>query len=54
LLGRVLTTDEAYYFRDMVRKIASLCLSEPMLDANYKSVKANTYAWPAPVVHITH
>jgi Type ISP C-terminal specificity domain len=51
LLGRVLTTDEAYYFRDMVRRIASLCLLEPTLDANYTSVKASTYAWPAPVIH---
>jgi Type ISP C-terminal specificity domain len=48
LLGRVLTTDEAYYFRDMVRRIASLCLLEPTLDVNYISVKASTYAWPAP------
>lgn len=51
LLGRVLTTDEAYYFRDMVRRIASLCLLEPTLDANYALVKASTYAWPAPVIH---
>ena len=52
LLGRVLTTDEAYYFRDMVRRIASLSLLEPTLDANYVSAKANTYSWPAPVVHV--
>jgi Type ISP C-terminal specificity domain len=50
LLGRVLTTDEAYYFSDMVRRIASLCLLEPSLDANYASVKASTYTWPPPVI----
>jgi len=50
LLGRVITMEEAYYFRDMVRRIASLCLLEPTLDANYTSVKASTYDWPAMAV----
>jgi len=50
LLGRVITPDEAYYFRDMVRRIAALCLLEPMLDANYIATKRNTYAWPGPII----
>jgi hypothetical protein len=50
LLGRVITMDEACNCRDTVRRIAALCLLEPMLDVNYASVKASTYEWPAPVV----
>jgi hypothetical protein len=47
LLGRAITTDEADLFRDMVRRITGICLMQPLLDANYKAVKAATYAWPA-------
>ena len=50
LLGRVLSTDEAYYFRDMVRRITALCLLGPKLDANYIAAKANTYEWPPLII----
>ena len=45
LLGRDLTPDEARYVTEMARRIASLLLLEPALDANYENVKAETYAW---------
>ncbi len=52
MLGRMITTDEADYFREMVRRIATLCLLQPVLDANYSAAKHDTYAWPAmPTVH---
>jgi hypothetical protein len=43
----VLTHDEAREVRDMARRIAALLLLEPDLDANYASVKAAAYTWPA-------
>jgi len=46
LLGRAITSDEAYYVRDMARRIAAICLLQPALDANYAAVKAGTYPWP--------
>jgi hypothetical protein len=39
--------DEVDYFSQVVRRIASLLLLGPELDANYAAVKADTYAWPA-------
>ena len=54
LLGRRITTDEAYYFRDMVRRIAALCLLQPLLDANYIAIKTNTFIWPALIVSNDH
>jgi hypothetical protein len=47
LLGRALTPAEARGVRDMVRRIAALCLLEPALDANYLAVKRSTYPWPS-------
>jgi hypothetical protein len=46
LLGRSLTMDEARYVTEMARRIAVVLLLEPALDANYETVKANTYSWP--------
>jgi hypothetical protein len=50
LLGRPLAVDEVTYLRDVIRRIASLLLLGPELDANYAAVKAATYAWPAAKV----
>lgn len=47
VLRRAVTADEAHFVRDIARRIAALCLLQPALDANYTSVKTNTYSWPA-------
>jgi hypothetical protein len=47
LLGRDLTTDEARYVTEMVRRIAALVLLQPELDANYERVKADVWKWEA-------
>ena len=47
LLGRPLTTDEAREVTATARRLAALLLLQPELDANYHSVKAAGYAWPA-------
>ncbi|HEX8072373.1 MAG TPA: type ISP restriction/modification enzyme [Pyrinomonadaceae bacterium] len=47
LLKRALTADEAREVTHMARRIAALCLLEPLLDDNYAAVKAATYTWPA-------
>lgn len=46
VLGRALTADEAREVTDMARRIAAILLLQPALDANYRAVKAATYAWP--------
>jgi hypothetical protein len=46
LMGRPITPEEAHEVRDMVRRIAAICLMGPQLDANYAAVKAKTYSWP--------
>jgi hypothetical protein len=46
LLGRPLTADEVRYVQEMARRIAAILLLEPALDANYESIKANTFSWP--------
>jgi hypothetical protein len=46
LLGRALTVEEARYVRDVARRLATICLLQPQLDASYAAVKANTYHWP--------
>jgi len=46
LLGRALTVDEVRYVQEMARRIAAILLLEPALDANYESIKANTFSWP--------
>ena len=43
MLGRDLSTAEAYEVRDMTRRIAALLLLEPALDENYRSVKRDAY-----------
>jgi hypothetical protein len=45
LFGRPITTDEARYVGQMVRRIAALLLLGPALDANYEAAKRNTYSW---------
>ncbi len=47
LLGRPLAVDEVTYLRDVIRRIASLLMLGPELDANYVAVKANAYQWPS-------
>jgi len=46
LLGRPLTTDEAREVMNIARRIASILLLEPSLDANYQAIKTATYPWP--------
>ena len=46
LLGRDLRSEEARYVTEMVRRIAALILLQPDLDANYQTVKADTWPWP--------
>jgi hypothetical protein len=43
LLGRGLTKEEARHVTDMARRIAALLLMGPALDANYETVKRDTY-----------
>jgi hypothetical protein len=45
LLGRPLSKDEVRFVQEMARRIAAILLLEPALDANYESVKENTYLW---------
>jgi inner membrane protein involved in colicin E2 resistance len=50
LLGRPLALDELAEVMHMTRRITALLL-QPALDANYRAVKAASYAWrqsPAP------
>ena len=49
LLGRALRLDEVEYVQQVARRIASLLLIGPELDANYEAVKADLYAWPQNV-----
>src|SRR5260370_25906242 len=44
LLGRALTTDEAHEVMTIARRIASILLLEPPLDANYQASKTSTYS----------
>jgi len=46
ILGRPLTTDEAREVMNIARRIASILLLEPALDANYQAIKNATYPWP--------
>jgi len=45
LLGRDLKPEEARYVTEMVRRIATLVLMQPELDANYERVKADVWEW---------
>jgi hypothetical protein len=47
LLSRPLTPEEAREVMNMARRIAAIVLLEPALDANYQTVKADTYSWPS-------
>lgn len=47
LLGRALTPYEAREVTYMVRRIASILLLGPDLDANYQSIKKSTFDWVA-------
>jgi hypothetical protein len=47
LLGRVLTIDEVRYVQEMARRIATILLLQPALDANNESVKRQAFAWPS-------
>lgn len=46
LLGRDLKREEMREVTYMVRRIAAILLMQPALNANYRSVKENAYAWP--------
>jgi hypothetical protein len=46
LLGRALTPDEAREVMNIARRIASILLLEPSLDANYQAIKNAAYDWP--------
>jgi hypothetical protein len=46
LLGRPMTKDEVRWVQEMARRIAAILLLEPLLDENYRAVKAHTYEWP--------
>ncbi|MCB2189739.1 MAG: N-6 DNA methylase [Deltaproteobacteria bacterium] len=45
LLGRDLKPGEMHYVSEVARRIAAIVLLGPALDANYRAVKKNTYAW---------
>jgi len=45
VLGHSLTPEEAREFTTIARRIAALILLEPSLDANYKTIKKNSYKW---------
>ena len=45
LLGRDLKTEEVREVTRMARRIAAILLLQPALDANYRAVKENTFAW---------
>jgi hypothetical protein len=54
LLGRGLKLDEVTEVSHMARRIAALLLLRPALDANYRAVKGETYAWPRSVAAPTN
>jgi hypothetical protein len=47
ILGRGLRLEEAEYLTEMARRLASLVLLQPELDANYEAVKSDTWHWPS-------
>lgn len=51
ILGRSLRPDEMRYVQDMARRVAAILLLEPKLDANYRAITAQTYAWPRMAVN---
>lgn len=49
ILTRPLTPDEARYVAQIVRRLLSLLLLNPALDASYEASTTTTYAWPQAV-----
>jgi len=47
LLGRSMKMEEVEYLTEMARRLAAIVLLQPKLDENYRTVKSNTYLWPA-------
>jgi hypothetical protein len=43
ILGRALTLAEVEEVQAMARRLTALCLLQPQLDANYETIKANTW-----------
>jgi len=50
MLGRGLKVEEAEYVTEVVRRIAALILLQAELDANYETVKVDTWSWPSIAV----
>lgn len=48
ILGRAMKMEEVEYVTEMARRLAAIVLLQPKLDENYRTVKSNTYPWPAP------
>ena len=46
VLGRDLTTDEANYVTEMVRRIAAILALGAVLDENHTRIKSDTWPWP--------
>jgi hypothetical protein len=46
LLGRPLRIEEVRESSGIARRLTAIVLLQPALDANYRRVKASTYAWP--------
>lgn len=47
-ISRPLSPEEADEVTAMARRLTSLCLMQPKLDANYFNIKAAAYSWPQP------
>ena len=48
ILGRGLSIDEVHTVTEIARRIASILLLQPQLDANYDAVTRSTFPWPSP------
>ena len=46
ILGRALKAEEARELMNIARRLAVIVVIQPLLDENYRSVKAASYAWP--------
>jgi hypothetical protein len=47
ILGRGLSAKEVEYVTEMARRVAAIILLHPALNANYESIKKNTWKWPS-------
>ncbi|WP_044550019.1 type ISP restriction/modification enzyme [Azospirillum lipoferum] len=45
VLGRTLTMDEVEYVTGMVRRLTAIVMLEPALDASYRRIAADAFAW---------